>query len=452
MNIKDKFFSNFVLLVALALSSIAAWYSIIGLTAIFAGAVVPVIIMGSALEVAKIATTVWLRKYWKRAGWVLKLYLVPAVVALALLTSMGIFGFLSKAHLDQGVPTGDVAAKVALLDEKIKTERDNIEVSKKALQQMDAQVDQMLGRTDTDRGAERAVRWVIILLVIVFDPLAIALVLAANASKEWDQLDIDDRNAMAIVPPKEEDIRPWTEEEIEALNNPVQPVAWPFPSAYPPDDGPLTEEQLDQIQKSVEGDVEPLHTSSTTTIEEQKEEKIEPEVVATQAIDPEPLPGIEEPKSLIAEVEIPEQTQDTPQELETEGVTKEAYRRIQNTDYVEFEGKRMHERVLQDLRPDFFELKADDSTVDNVSFGTQFPEYAALGDVYVRVDTLPNRVFKFNGRKWIEVNRENSETYLNNTKYLQYLIDKISTGEFDPEMLTDMEQDAVAQHIRQQRG
>ena len=119
MRLKFLSFSNLTLLVALSLSSVAAWYSIIGLTAIFAGAVIPVIIMGSILEVGKITTTVWLRKYWKRCTWIMKVYLVPAVVALAVLTSMGIFGFLSKAHLDQGIPTGDVAAKVALFDEGV---------------------------------------------------------------------------------------------------------------------------------------------------------------------------------------------------------------------------------------------------------------------------------------------------------------------------------------------
>ena len=99
MRLKFLSFSNLTLLVALSLSSVAAWYSIIGLTAIFAGAVIPVIIMGGILEIGKITTTVWLRKYWGRAGFLLKLYLVPAVIALALLTSMGIFGFLRKAHM-----------------------------------------------------------------------------------------------------------------------------------------------------------------------------------------------------------------------------------------------------------------------------------------------------------------------------------------------------------------
>ena len=113
MRLKFLSFSNLTLLVALSLSSVAAYYSIIGLTAIFAGAVIPVIIMGSILEVGKITTTVWLRKYWGRAGFLLKLYLVPAVLALALLTSMGIFGFLSKAHMEQGITTGDSQAKLS---------------------------------------------------------------------------------------------------------------------------------------------------------------------------------------------------------------------------------------------------------------------------------------------------------------------------------------------------
>ncbi len=151
-------FPTLTLLVALTLSAIAAWYSILGLTAIFAAAVIPIIIMGGSLEVAKVVTTVWLHRYWDRASWVIKAYLIPAVVALAFLTSMGIFGFLSKAHSDQTLVSGDVGAKVAIYDEKIKTARDNIEANRKALQQMDAQVDQLLGRTTDDVGANRAVQ------------------------------------------------------------------------------------------------------------------------------------------------------------------------------------------------------------------------------------------------------------------------------------------------------
>ena len=160
MGLIGKIFNltNLTLVTALTLSTIAAWYSILGLTAIFAAAVIPIIIMGSALEVSKVVTTVWLHKYWHQVKWSMKFYLVLAVIALAFLTSMGIFGFLSKAHSDQSLVSGDSQAKLALFDEKIKTERDNIETARKALQQMDSQVDQLLSRGTTEQNAERAVQ------------------------------------------------------------------------------------------------------------------------------------------------------------------------------------------------------------------------------------------------------------------------------------------------------
>ena len=148
--------TNAALLVALSLSTVAAWYSIIGLTAIFAGAVIPIIVMGSILEIGKITTTVWLRKYWDRCSWVLKMYLVPAVVLLALLTSMGIFGFLSKAHSDQTLVTGDAQAKLAIYDEKIKTAKENIEANRRQLKQMDEAVDQVMARSTDEKGADKS--------------------------------------------------------------------------------------------------------------------------------------------------------------------------------------------------------------------------------------------------------------------------------------------------------
>ena len=152
--------STLALIVALTLSSIAAWYSVVGLTAIFAAAVIPIIIMGGSLEVAKVVTTVWLHRYWDRCGTIMKSYLTIAVAVLAIVTSMGIFGFLSKAHMDQGIPTGDVAAQISLIDEKIniqkeliKSERDNIESARRALAQLDAQVSARLDRGASEAGA-----------------------------------------------------------------------------------------------------------------------------------------------------------------------------------------------------------------------------------------------------------------------------------------------------------
>lgn len=242
-------FGILTLLTSLLIAGIAAYFSIAGLMAIFSGAALAVAVMAGSLELGKLVTASWLYRNWKQTGWILKMYLAVAVFVLMIITSMGIFGYLSKAHLEQSTISGEVEAKVSILDEKIKTERDNIDTARRALQQMDAQVDQLLSRTTDDKGAnravqirrqqarertalqkdietaqtkieqlneerapiatelrkvesevgpikyvaaliygdnpdanllERAVRWMIILLVTVFDPLAVALLIAAN--------------------------------------------------------------------------------------------------------------------------------------------------------------------------------------------------------------------------------------------------------------------------------
>jgi len=107
------------MLTALSISAVAIYYSVAGLVAIFAAAAVPIIIMGSVLEVAKLVTAVWLHYYWDRAVWWLKTYLLVSVAVLMLITSMGIFGFLSKAHIDQTASAKDGLAKLEQLDSQI---------------------------------------------------------------------------------------------------------------------------------------------------------------------------------------------------------------------------------------------------------------------------------------------------------------------------------------------
>lgn len=289
---------------AITLSVVAAYYSIAGLVAIFAAAVLPIVIMGSTLEVAKLVVASWLYRNWKEVPFMLKSYFTVALFILMCLTSMGIFGYLSKAHLDQAVPTGDVAAKVALLDEKIKTEKETIEDAKRTIKQLDQQVDQTISRTvgDTttkgiDRSVsirksqskerkqlfetisasqfniaklneekapiqsqlrkveaevgpikyiaafiygdnpdqnllEKAVRWVIVMIVSVFDPLAVLMLIAANWSlrnrkkdetKEgWHQEWVPDSEAFPEWKPNNTqsnvpDIPPLTDEELNKL-------------------------------------------------------------------------------------------------------------------------------------------------------------------------------------------------------------------------------------------
>ena len=108
-----------VLITALTISAVAIYYSIAGLVAIFAAAAIPIIVMGTALEVGKLVTAVWLHRYWKHATWWLKTYLTTAVVVLMFITSMGIFGFLSKAHIEQTSASEESVAQVQQIDSEI---------------------------------------------------------------------------------------------------------------------------------------------------------------------------------------------------------------------------------------------------------------------------------------------------------------------------------------------
>ena len=295
----DKFIAWSALASGLTVSAVAIYYSVAGLVAIFSAAVIPIIVMGVALEISKLAGTVWLKQNWSRAPYFIRAYLLVAIAILMLITSMGIFGFLSKAHSDQSLVSGDVQSRIAVYDEKIKTAKDNIEANRKALRQMDEAVDQVMSRSSDEKGAdkavqlrraqqkerarlqseiaaeqkivsavseerapiaaevrkveaevgpikyianfiygdnpdanilEKAVTWVIIIIVVVFDPLAVILLLASQYSFQWFRKQEEDNAAMAIVPPKEEDTRPFTEEEIETLDNPAGSAFWPFPT------------------------------------------------------------------------------------------------------------------------------------------------------------------------------------------------------------------------------
>ena len=155
--LNEKFIAYLALLSGLSLSAVAVYYSVVGLTAIFAAAVVPIIIMGTTLEISKLVATIWLKQNWKTAPLLIRTYLFTAIVILMIITSMGIFGFLSKAHSDQNLVSGDVLAKIAVYDEKIKTSKENIDVNRKQLKQMDEAVDQVMGRSADEKGADKAV-------------------------------------------------------------------------------------------------------------------------------------------------------------------------------------------------------------------------------------------------------------------------------------------------------
>ena len=233
---------------ALSISIIAAGYSIMGLATLFAGAVIPIIAMGSALEVGKLVAASWLYNNWRNplVPKTIKAYLTSAVVVLIFITSMGIFGFLSKAHLDQVQPTSSNNIKIELIDKQIIQQEKIIDRSNKTLTLLDSALEKYVDMEYVTRGLkerekqkperdaltlainnasneiarlttekatleleqdkieaevgpikyvaeliygdeakdhfDKAVRWVIIVLIFVFDPLAVLLLIAANIS------------------------------------------------------------------------------------------------------------------------------------------------------------------------------------------------------------------------------------------------------------------------------
>jgi len=461
------FLTYLMFLVALCLSTVAAFYSIIGLSAIFAGAVVPILIMGSILEVAKLTVTVWLHEYWPRVHFTMRAYLVSAVAVLMLITSMGIFGFLSKAHSDQGLVSGTVLAEIAIYDEKIKIGKDNIDVNRKALKQMDEAVDQVMGRSSDEKGAdkavqirrgqqkergrlladieaeqkkvsqlvedrapvaaevrkveaevgpikyiaafiygdnpdintlERAVRWVIIILVLVFDPLAVMMLLSATESLKWER------------------------EKKEANTQPKEEL--PAPADPPAND---------------------IHSWPTEWVEE-----------TCHVEKPAPVLPVEEPAAVVEEpvVEVEQLDPDyTDIEQTVDESSKEAKRRWKAEDGAHRIKStiRMYEKGLIDRLPWEDYIDVPDNNRD-VLFGNIWPEQPEKGDQFIRIDYKPTKVYKYNSVRWIEVDKTVNGRYAYNTAYLDYLIDRIKLGEYNTDLLTDIERAQIEAHLQRETG
>ena len=138
MPFNEKFLAYLVLVCGLSVSAVAVYYSVIGLTAIFAAAVIPVIIMGTVLEISKLAATVWLKQYWSVAPRLLRSYLVVAVLLLMVITSMGIFGFLSRAHIEQTADTQENSAKLQNIKTEITRQQQLIERNETRIKQIES--------------------------------------------------------------------------------------------------------------------------------------------------------------------------------------------------------------------------------------------------------------------------------------------------------------------------
>jgi hypothetical protein len=542
-------FGYFTLFVALLIEVVGAYYSITGLAAIFSGAVIPILIMGGVLEVGKVTAAVWLKNNWHRAGVQFKLYLLPAVILLMFITSMGIFGFLSKAHNDQNLVSGDVLGKIAIYDEKIKIQRDNIDSARRALQQMDAAVDQTMSRSTSESGAdkatairrsqarergnlqneiaraqteivklndlrapiaaevrkveaevgpikyiakliygdnpdanllEHAVVWVIIMIVAVFDPLALVLILAAQQSIRWARGE-DAEEPVAATDAKTTVFGQFTEKIRRRF---VKDDAPDFEGVKLPDGtwvqtGPAfntvepKEEHtnIDEVNRQLaDAREEPDYTEGSLIVQDTPDDEDYKPFKGTGL----PPTGLLTTPYLQAQVEDEGEKQakaflkdeyydldeKTDPFMEDLVVAKDPEPEVEQTPaepvapvVVDIPNPRAAEAAPGRNRGVMFTqpIQADNTPnlgkASNTGFGNEFPISPEKGDVYLRTDYLPNRLYKFNGKKWIEVDKTQTDLYAYNEMYIKYLIEQIDSGNYDIETLSDVEREQISQYL-----
>ena len=565
-----------LLLSGLSISAVAIYYSVVGLTAIFAAAAVPIMIMGISLEVGKLVIASWVKAYWSRIPILMRTYAVAGVAVLMIITSLGIFGFLSKAHSDQTLVSGDVQSKIAVYDEKIKTEKENIEADRKALKQLDEAVDQILGRSTTETGAdravairrsqqkerarlqaeisqsqqsisqlndarapiaaevrkveaevgpikyiaafvygdnpdasilERAVTWVIILIVVVFDPLAVVMLLAAQMTWAWyrnpetqereyvasgsgatvDDL-VEQEQAEEATP---DEVNKHTQAAVENDTEGEPPAYLSQPFAHfenlPPMPAPpaerepvlatepfevvdhdaeiavaptvdpelanklaesesLTQELVNYIQ-NLQTDfdrVNALHQASMT-----REAELIDEIAAIRD-DQAAMSIAAEPPA----VELREFTPEEVQALDQEDSASEAS--MAPISQPEPEVTEVRAEVIPEAE------RPSDYITDPVAnlfkrqpetgFGNNFPDNPVRGDLFLRTDFRPTRLFKWNDIKWIEVNKTTTTAYVYNDAYIQFLTDQVLSGVYGWEDLTELEQEQVQTVTGGRRG
>lgn len=558
------------LAVAIIISVVAAYYSVLGLTAIFAAAFWPIVVMGGALEVGKIMTAVWLHRNWSRASWAYKSYLVPALIFLMLLTSMGIFGFLSKAHLDQVVPTGDVQAQVSLIDEKINNERDTIANARTLLGQLDKAVTDIGNSADRevngktvssaeralqvrrqqarDRAAltktiedsqarivrlqeekapfakdlrkieaevgpikyvaaliygdnpdtntlEKAVRWVIILIVLVFDPLAIVLILAGSKQIEWARgidfatedhhrevmrkKEIEKEEIVSLIPGEPPPTEQQNIDEINDLAQQHRPEVDVDDIVAQAQDIEKQQQEILAREKSLAIEIEEqLQQRYDSVLQEKQNQLNEKEKMLAElnsAIDEifthsEALK--EENKNALQEnSELAEKIQSLDDDIKQKDIDIRLLEKeiaslreqidqfgqenkvIEVAEYEQDDGPLSDEQIQQIKDSVFdFGLTADNADASahstNAGFGNKFPGEPTKGDLFLRVDYLPTKLFKWNGSKWIEIDKRLTDSYTYNEKYIEHLIGRLEKGEYDSDDLSDNEKQQIEEYLR----
>jgi hypothetical protein len=506
-------------LTGIAISAVAIYYSVLGLASIFSGAVLPIMVMGAILEISKLVAAWWLKANWHRAPMLLKSYLLMATVVLMLITSMGIFGFLSKAHSDQSLATGDVGSQVAIYDEQIKIERENITNAQSLIKQMDDAVNGIQangesreiklrdGRTYTrsaaelalstrrsqakDRAAltaqiqeaqakivdlqkqkapiaakqreveaevgpikyiaafvygdnpgqnllEKAVTWVIITIVFVFDPLAVLLLLASQMSFGWARENKKSKSVEEVQDTGDYLRQP----EPEISHDETRDINLSLSEDKEPD--------IDNTIKSIEeaSDSEPTIVEKIVEVERRVEVPVETVIEKIVEV---PVEKIVEVERIVEKiVEVPVLVDEFNQIMAVnktsglEGLIAQKQKLLAKKDA---EIAALKEVVAsKTLTPD--NIQADNlGNATNSGFGTEFPKTPVKGDTFLRVDYLPTKLYKWNSKKWIEVDKNINDGYAYNEEYIKHLATQLEQGKYSIDDLSDVEQEEIKRYL-----
>ena len=471
-------FLNYIaLLTALSISGVAAYYSIYGLTAIFSGVFWPIVIMGSVLEVGKIVTTVWLHTYWSHLKWLLKSYMSLAVIVLMFITSMGIFGFLSRAHIEVTSQAGGGDLLVQQVDQNIAIEQRRIDDARKVMAQMDDAVSSLLkgsganAERDNNRTAamttqatklrdsqkkerdslnasidasnnritelnrqklklnqeqlkmeaevgpikyiaqliyddnankdmmERAVRWVIIVIVAVFDPLAVAMVLGVTMVMNRRREDQAELQAQAEADVYQE---PQIVEVVREVEKIIEVPVEVIREVTVTDTTEIQrlEEELAEVILKLETQPPVVDNTDYATISK-----------LTTALD-----------HMLAENESKQHTINHLQsQLQAvQDITKEQASGVDAEDF----SASAHSSIL----------------------GPEFPDSGETGQLFINT-TKPELLYKFNGSNWIQVDKATNTSYTDDEHWQHWQIGRLGRGEIELDELTATEQTAIEEKL-----
>ncbi len=669
------FIAWLTLFTALTISGVAIYYSVSGLAAIFSAAVIPIIVMGGVLEVSKLVTAVWLHRYWGIATWWLKTYLSIAVLVLMLITSIGIFGFLSKAHDTASGNATEAIATVQRIDGQIAREENRITILEEriaslqsgegfdvsasitqqetirdgAWERVQGDIDYAQGQIDrlrdqlavldeavndlrnrgvevitTDEGGtfrraetetidyvaqaealyeqqtpqresiaddiatqqanidryraqaqttindanaeinrlrdqstssqdddlnqidewnadidniynvidqlkdekfeseqavrlvesevgpiryiaefftgteeadnnllETAVSWLIMVIIFVFDPLAVLLLIASQYT--FEQRRKENQSLEKPEPSDDPDPEPlgsgfdmepfgsehgrqhmlkskndFPKDALEDYDKMQEDIQSSPPSAVDDAANVMSGFDLDftKLEPSIAEAKEAFENWELSKFHKKLEEEVS--VENDQVSEPVPEPVLEEPEVITEDPELQAKIDETKQAFkEYEGnkveeeVEEEAprvsqgvtYEKVRDSDYyIDPDGKQIHENAIKEMHPELQLQEDSGARQAGTSFGTTFPLIAVKGDIFVRVDQMPNRVFKFEGKDWMEIDKESTDSYTFDEEYIKYIIAQIKTGEYDIDLLSESERYQVEVYLTKTGG